>query len=80
MEERAHVVPVVGHPHLWSNEQDFPVVEDDSDVIDDVLVGHGPTSPNPSEVSEEREEGREGRELRLTFQRRKRYLEQSPSR
>lgn len=55
MGERAHVVPVVGHPHLWSNEQDLPVVEDDPDVIDDVLVGHGPASSDSSEVSEGRE-------------------------
>lgn len=38
----SHIVSIVGHPHLGSNEQDLPVVEDDSNVVDHVLVSHGP--------------------------------------
>jgi hypothetical protein len=36
------VVTVVGEPHLGTNEEDATVVNDDSAVVDDVLVGDGP--------------------------------------
>lgn len=37
------IVSVVRHPHFRSNEQDLPVVNDDTAVVDHVLVGDRPT-------------------------------------
>jgi hypothetical protein len=33
-----HIVPVIGHPHLWSDEDDLAIVDDHSAVVWDVLV------------------------------------------
>jgi len=43
----AYVVPIVGHPHLWSDQQDLPVMNDDSTIIIVVLVRHWPVVPGP---------------------------------
>jgi aspartokinase-like uncharacterized kinase len=42
--EVAHltVIPVIGQPHLWPNEEDLTVMDDNSTVVDDVLVNDGP--------------------------------------
>lgn len=37
------VVAVVRHPHLWANEQNLAVVDDDPAVVDHILVCDGPT-------------------------------------
>ena len=36
------VVAVVRHPHLWANEQNLTVVDDDPAVVDHILVSDGP--------------------------------------
>ena len=36
------VVAVVRHPHLWANEQNLTVVDDDPAVVDHILVCDGP--------------------------------------
>ncbi len=36
------VVPVICHPHLGSNEEDFSIVYNYAAVVDDVLVSDGP--------------------------------------
>ena len=36
------IIAVISKPHLWSNHEDFLVVNDDSTVIDDVLVSDRP--------------------------------------
>ena len=42
--EVAHltIVAIVCKPHLWSNQEDFTVVDDDATVVIDVLVDNGP--------------------------------------
>ena len=42
--EVAHlaVIPVIRQPHLWPNKEDLTVVNDNSTVVDDVLVNHRP--------------------------------------
>ena len=39
--DSAHVIPVVGHPHLGADQEDLFVEEDDAAVVDDVLVDDG---------------------------------------
>jgi hypothetical protein len=36
------VVAIVGEPHLGTNEQDLPIVYNDTAVVNHVLVHHGP--------------------------------------
>ena len=36
------VIPIVRQPHLRANVQDLVPVDDDSTVVDDVLVDNGP--------------------------------------
>ena len=36
------VVAVVGHPHLWSDEENATVVDEDAAVVDYILVRDGP--------------------------------------
>jgi len=38
------IVSVVREPHLWPNEQNLLVVDDDAAVVNDVLVDDGPVS------------------------------------
>ena len=42
--EVAHlaVIPVVRQPHFWTNEEDLTVMDDNSTVIDDILVNDRP--------------------------------------
>jgi hypothetical protein len=42
--EVAHlaVIPVIRQPHFWPNEEDLTVVDDNSTVVDDVLVNDRP--------------------------------------
>ena len=36
------IVAVVCEPHLWPDEQNLAVVDDEAAVVDDILVYHGP--------------------------------------
>lgn len=36
------IVPVIRHPHLRPDMQDFVIVDDDSTIVDHVLVDHRP--------------------------------------
>lgn len=36
------VVPVVREPHLRTDVDDFPAVDDDSAVVDHILMNNGP--------------------------------------
>ena len=44
LREVAHlaVIPVIRQPHFWPNEEDLTVVDDNSTVVDDVLVNDRP--------------------------------------
>ena len=43
----AYVVPIVGHPHFWPDQQDLPVMNDNSTIIIVILVRHWPIVPDP---------------------------------
>lgn len=36
------VISVVGHEHLWADQQDLSIQNDDSAVVLDILVHHWP--------------------------------------
>jgi len=38
------IISVVREPHLWPNEEDLLVVNDDAAVVNNVLVDDGPVS------------------------------------
>lgn len=38
------IVTVIGKPHLWADEQNPPIMDDDPAIIYNILVYHGPES------------------------------------
>ncbi len=36
------IITVIGEPHLWTDQDDFAVVNNDTTIVVDVLVNNGP--------------------------------------
>lgn len=36
------IVAVIGHPHLWPNQQDLAIEDDDATVVEDILMYYWP--------------------------------------
>ena len=46
------IIPVIGQPHLRTNEENFLVVNDDSTVVDHILVDYRPVNWSTGEIRE----------------------------
>jgi len=50
------IIPIIGKPHLWAYKQNLLVMNNDTTIVDHVLVNNGPFKSSVRQVNRPRKE------------------------